>query len=71
MASVASYVYTHLGVKALENWTNLTREMKSLKERLKKSEGDEVDKVLQEIHAVGIQISSILEEARVPPDLLS
>ncbi len=71
MASVASFVYTHLGVKALEDWTNLTREMKRLKERLKKSEGDDVDKVLQEIHAVGIQISSILEEARVPPDLLS
>ena len=45
MASVASYVYTHLGVKALENWTNLTREMKKLQNRLGKSEGEELDKV--------------------------
>ena len=71
MASVASYVYTHLGVKALENWTNLTREMKKLQKRLSKSEGDDVDKVLQEIHVVGMRISAIEEEARVPPDLLS
>ena len=71
MASVASYVYTHLGVKALENWTNLTREMKNLQKRLSKSEGDDVDRVLQEIHVVGMRISAIEHEARVPPDLLS
>ena len=71
MASVASYVYTHLGVKALESWTNLTREMKNLQKRLSKSEGDDVDRVLQEIHVVGMRISAIEEEARVPPHLLS
>ena len=71
MASVASYVYTRLGVEALEKWTVLTREMNRLQETLDKSKGDDVDKVLQEIHTVGIQINTILKKAEVPPDLLS
>lgn len=71
MASVASHVYTRLGVEVLENWTRLTNEMKKLREKIEKSRGDEVDKLLQEIHVVGMQISEIEEEAAVPPDLRS
>lgn len=71
MASAASHVYTRLGVEVLENWTKLTNEMKKLREKIEESRGDEVDKLLQEIHVVGMQISKIEEEAAVPPDLRS
>lgn len=69
MASVASYVYTRLGVEALEDWTNLTREMKTLHEKLQETPSDEVDRILQEIHSLGIRISQIEKAASVPPDL--
>ena len=71
MASVASYVYTRLGVGALENWTNLTQEMKQLQDKLEKAKGDEVDTILQMVHSVGMQIAQIEREAKVPPDLTS
>ena len=71
MASAASHVYTRLGVEVLENWTKLTTEMKKLREKIEESRGDEVDKLLQEIHVVGMQISKIEDEAAVPPDLRS
>lgn len=71
MASVASHVYTRLGIKVLENWTKLSNEMKKLREKIEKSRGDEVDKLLQEIHVVGMQIAKIEEEAEVPPTLRS
>lgn len=71
MASAASHVYTRLGVEVLENWTKLTNEMKKLREKIEESRGDEVDKLLQEIHVVGMQISKIEDEAAVPPDLRS
>ena len=66
MSSVASFVYTRLGIQALEEWTNLKRELSQLQVRLDKATNEEVDNLLKEVHSVGMQIQKIEDKAGVP-----
>ena len=62
----ASEVYTHLGIKAVENWTVLKQRYDDIKfEMTHVKDQDEVDKLLKEIQSVGTLINRIEADAGI------
>ena len=64
--SVASEVYTRLGLEAVEAWTSLRNRYDDIKAAMKDARGKEMDKLLQEIQSIGSALNRIEEEAGIP-----
>ena len=64
--SVASEVYTRLGLEAVEAWTSLRNRYDDIKAAMKAARGEEMDKLLQEIQSIGSALNRIEEEAGIP-----
>ena len=64
---VASEVYIHLGVEAVESWTNLKERYEAIKIEIKDvADESERDRLLKEIQSIGMRINQLEEEAGVP-----
>ncbi len=63
--SVASEVYTRLGLEAVEAWTSLRNRYDDIKVAMKAARGEEMDKLLQEIQSIGSALNRIEEEAGI------
>ena len=50
--SVASEVYTRLGLEAVEAWTSLRKQYEDIKKAMVTARGEDLDKLLKEIQSV-------------------
>jgi hypothetical protein len=64
--SVASEVYTQLGLDAVESWTSLCQRYEAIKKEMETMRGPELDRLLKEIQSVGGAINRIEEDAGIP-----
>ena len=65
--SNASEVYIHLGVEAVESWTQLKDRYEAIKIELQDVTCEvERDRLMKEMRSTGIRINKIEEEAEIP-----
>ncbi len=64
--SIASEVYTQLGLDAVEGWTSLCQRYETIKEEMGTAIGSDMDRLLKEIQSIGSSINRIEEEAGHP-----
>ncbi len=64
--SIASEVYTQLGLDAVESWTSLCHRYETIKKEMETVVGLELDRLLKEIQSIGSAINRIEEEAGIP-----
>lgn len=67
--SAASFVYTNSGQAILTEWTKLHTQIVDIRNSMLFTEGEDLDRLLQEQAYLGRIISSIEEEAKVPREL--
>lgn len=64
--SVASEVYTRLGLEAVEAWTSLRKQYEDIKKAMVTARGEDLDKLLKEIQSVGSALNKLEEDAGIP-----
>ena len=67
--SAASYVYTNMGQNVLADWTTLVDQIEGIRKKMESSEGEDLDRLLQEQAYLCRVIGKIEEEASVPKEL--
>jgi len=68
--SAASFVYTKLGLNELEKWTSLKKRFADVKSSMDESP-ESFEHHVDELTAIGREISEIEERAAVPPEMRS